>query len=404
VVASLAGISLVAIASSSTGLFMEPLNQEFGWSRAQVAAGLTIFAAVAVPLSPLVGAMIDRWGARRLAIPGIILSSTAFASFGWANGSTMQWLGLWAIYSVVAVFIRNTVWSAAVSGTFNASRGLALGFTLSGTAFSAALVPIIAQRLIEGYGWRKAYLLIGSGWGAVVLLLVFFFFFDARDRLQRQNANAKMQQAEAPVTLPGLPFAQALRDPALIKIAVATMIITMLNSALYVHLVPILNERALNREAAAAMAGLAGVMAIVGRLLTGWLLDRWESGWINAISLGLPGIACLILLFADVSLPILILTVVIIGYTLGSFMQVCVYLTGRYGGIRNFGKIFGVISSLIALGPGIGPLLAGFAYDLTGSYNLLFIAGIPIGLLAGALVFALGPYPNWSEPSSVEPA
>ncbi|MCB2073713.1 MAG: MFS transporter [Novosphingobium sp.] len=395
VLASMAGLSFAAIAGSSIGLFMEPLGREFGWSRTEITAGLTIYALIAVPLSPFAGALIDRWGARRMAIPGMFLTATAFACFSLANGSTVQWLGLWLFYSLMALSIRNTVWTAAVSSVFSKARGLALAITLTGAAITQIIAPVASQRLIDNFGWREAYLYLGTGWGLIVLALLIPFFFDARDTNRRRIARQEVPAQTAP-ELPGLSVAEAIRSTALYRIGLSTLIVVFFLTALNVHLVPVLNERGISRESAALMAALAGGFAIVGKLATGWMYDRWASGWINALSLSPPAAACLIFVTADNWLPLTLIAVCLLGYTNGAFMQVCTYLTGRYGGIRNFGKIFGVMASMIAVGVGIGPVFAGFIFDITGSYVLLLTCVIPAALFSGLLVATLGPYPVWT--------
>lgn len=396
VLASMAGLSFAAIASASMGLFMEPLERDFGWSRAEVSAGLSIYALVAVPLSPFVGALIDRWGARRLAIPGMTLTAAAFAGFSLANGSTIQWLGLWTIYSVLALAIRNTVWTTAVSSVFDTARGLALALTLSGSAIAQILAPVAAQQLIDNLGWRDAYFWIGIIWGGIVLALILPFFFDARDA-RRQHKPAPNEARDNSVELPGLSPREAIRNFPLIKIALSTLIIIVTLSAISIHLVPILGERGISRESAALMAALAGGFAILGKVATGWLYDKGVRGWINAIGMGLPALAALLLVIAEGGLLLIVPAVMMIGYANGAVIQICAYLTGRYGGLRHYGKIFGVMASLIALGVGIGPVISGFIFDAAGDYRPLLTGAIPAALLAGALVLALGPYPAWDR-------
>jgi MFS family permease len=154
VLAATVGMSFHSVMSHGLGLFMGPLQNEFGWSRGQISLGLTIAAMLSLPLSPIVGAMVDRWGSRRLALPGVILSAGAIALFSTLSGSVAQWLSLWLGYALVAMLLKTTIWSAAVSSTFNASRGLALAFALSGTAIAQVLVPPLAQYLIADFGWR----------------------------------------------------------------------------------------------------------------------------------------------------------------------------------------------------------------------------------------------------------
>ena len=151
---------------------------------------------------------------------------------------------------------------------------------------------------------------------------------------------------------------------------------------------------------AALMAAMAGGVAIVGKLSTGWLYDRGVGGWINVISMGLPAVAAAILVLGGTNLPLILLAVAIIGYSNGAFIQVCAYLTGRYGGIRNYGKIYGVMASMIALGLGVGPVISGLIYDASGGYGTLLVSAVPAAILGGILISALGPYPVWKQPDS----
>ena len=91
-----------------------------------------------------------------------------------------------------------------------------------------------------------------------------------------------------------------------------------------------------------------------------------------------------------------ILAMIIIGYSNGTKLQICVYLTSIYAGMLNYGKIFGVMASVIAVAGGIGPLVGGMIYDLSGEYDLLIFAGIPTSVIAGLLLLRLGPYPGWA--------
>jgi MFS family permease len=391
--AAMAGLSLATVAVYSLGLFMEPLSREFGWNRAQMSLGLSIVALFAVPLSPFAGALIDRWGSRRIGIPGVILSGCAFAAFSLASGSIKQWYALWVCYAIVAIAIKTTVWTAAVSSVFQASRGLALAVVLCGAAVSQTITPLTAQWLIDGYGWRHAFLWMGLGWGGFVLLLLLPFFFDARDHERREAASAASPGTRPALT--GLTLAEGIRSPALLRIAAALFIMTALGVAMTVHKVPILTATGLSRETAAQIAASAGIAGITGKLLVGWMMDRWQSGWIGGLSLALPALACLLLLDSIRTPTLIIVAMMIFGFSAGAYLQVCTYLTTRHGGLRHFGKIFGIMAGLMALATGIGPIAAGALYDHFGNYTALLLAGIPMGLLSGWLVGGLGPYPTW---------
>jgi MFS family permease len=395
--AAAAGFSLHSMATQSIGLFMEPIDAEMGWGRGEISLGLTIAAFLTVPLSPVVGAAIDRWGSRRLGVPGVALTALAIAAFGSAH-SLSQWIGLWVLYAIISLGIKATVWTAAVSNSFSAARGMALAVAISGSAITQILAPPLCNWLIAEYGWRQAYVWLGLGWSAPVFLLALFFLVDA----QRTSAKDAVAGSPAPATTeeaPGLSVQEALRSGPLWRIGISTLITMLLGTGAIVHQVPILTEAGVTRDHAAWLASLSGIAAFAGKFVVGWMMDRMNatriSGWILAgSSLGF------VLLLQPLLTPVtIIVAMIIIGFAGGAKLQITAYLTGRYGGLGNFGKFFGVMHGLTVLGAGLGPLLAGYTYDAWGSYTPFLIIGIPSSILCGILIFGLGPVPEVQKTS-----
>lgn len=393
VLAAMLGMSLTSMAMYAIGLFIEPLSKELQWSRAEISSGLAIFSMLAVPLSPFAGALVDRLGSRRLAIPGTILTGLGFAAFGLVSGSIVQWIVLWVCYSLAAIAIKTTVWTAAVSSVFDKGRGMALAVTLSGAAVAQVLAPVIANGLIDAFGWRLAFNIMGIGWSGIVAIFVLGFFFDARDKDRKAKAHGALHGANDEL-LGGLSTKEALRSVALWRIAMMLLLSATLMVGLAVHQVPILTEFGLTRGNAAMLASLGGFAALAGKLICGWVLDRDILPYHSSFSVALAGVACLFLLFGP-SLIVAVLAVAALGYAFGSYLQIAIYLTTRYGGLRNYGKIFGVMSSMLGFAAGIGPVIAGYVYDSTGSYQGLLLAGIPVALVSATLITRLGPYPDW---------
>jgi len=389
VMAGMLGMSFYSIVTYTLGTFIEPLEDEFGWSRAEISIGLTIFSLAATLGGPLIGAVIDRVGTRKVALPGIALHALAFAALGMVSGSIVQWIVLWSVMAVIALSTKGLIWSAAVSSVFNASRSLALAVMLTGTALGQAS-PIVANWLIEHVGWRMAYVWLGCGWGGVAFLLVLFFFFDASDH-RRRGGTAAAGRAN----LPGLTSAEAFRDSRIWRIGLANVVLTFVGSGITVHLVPILSDTGATRNAAVAIAATAGIAGIFGKLLAGVLLDRIRSSLIPFAAFAVPAFGYFLLLDWFDSNAVLTIGVMTIAFAGGAGFQITTYLVSRYGGLRNFGKIYGAISSAIMLGASIGPLVSGMLYDATGSYELLLAAAIPAVLVAAAMFLGLGPYPDF---------
>jgi predicted MFS family arabinose efflux permease len=407
VLVAFVGFSFPSMVIQTVGLVIQPITHEFGWSRAQFSAGFTLSAALAVPLSPFVGGLMDRVGMRRMAVPGALVMGLSIAAISLANGSMWQWMALWAFHGLANLMVTSTIWTAVVTRTFTAARSMALGVALCGTSFAAAVTPPLTRWLADDYGWRNAYLVLGAAWGAATFVLCLLFLFDRPVRDRHERGGAPAEPAEPP---PGLSVQQAVRSLPLLRVGLATLITLTLGSALLVHKVPILTEAGVTRESAALLASLGGLAAITGKLVTGWLMERFDAGWIGGLTNAVTAIAMLFLLEPFRTPTLIVVSMLFVGYAGGTKLQICAYLTGVYAGMRNFGKIFGAMTSMIALAASLGPLLGGVAYDLSGDYAILIWVAIPASLVSGLLLIRLGPYPEWSRglvgrsPSSPAPA
>ncbi|MCJ2177400.1 MFS transporter [Novosphingobium album (ex Hu et al. 2023)] len=392
VLAAMVGMSFYTVITYSLGTFIGPLEKEFGWSRTALSSGLTIFAGISMLGGPFVGMAVDRFGTRKLAIAGMVLSGLSFAAFSLLSGSMMQWIALYVVYGVFALAIKSTVWSAGISSIFTSARSLALAVVLSGSAIGQTLAPVIANKLIAAFGWREAYFWLGLGWAGLALVLLVPFYFDAHARKARQPPAAGAAPA---AVLPGLTIREATRDSRVIRIAVANLVMSIVGSGVSVHLVRIVAEKGIEMDRAVDIAATAGLAGLAGKLGCGWLLDRVQGSVIpfSGFVTGAAGYFLLIGLFTG-ALP-LTLGAMCVGFASGAGLQISTYLISRYAGLRNFGAIFGTISSTMMAGTAAGPLIAGSVHDLTGSYDALLMTAAPVMLLCALLFIGLGPYPQF---------
>ena len=397
VIAASLAFSFTSVMTAAAGLFMEPLGKEFGWSRTLLSSGMSISAVTTFLLSPLFGLFIDRIGVRRLALPGLALMALTITSLSLLNGAVWLWFAIWTVYAAAALATKSTVWTASVASAFDAGRGLAMGLVLSGSALAQGITPPLTNFLIDAYGWRMAFVWLGLGWGSLALLLCIFWLFDGYDASRK--ARAANPDASASKSLlgdaPGLSVPEAWRSTALWRIAISTFLIMVVTIALVVHQIPILQSIGVERTTAATYAGIAGLFGVAGKLVTGWLLDRFAARWVGGLTLAATSLTFILLLLPGRSTAIIFIAMLINGYAAGTKLQIAGYLTSAYGGMKNFGLIFGAMASLIAAGSGLGPLLAGFIFDAYGGYDPYLWFGI-VGTLASAwLIFGLGPYPAW---------
>lgn len=397
VLASSLGFSFFSVLISSAGLFMGPLGDEFGWSRTMLSSGPSIATLAIAFLGPFFGMLVDRYGTRRLTLPGLALTMAAMSGFALLDGSMALWIGLWLFFGTVAVSIKSTAWTAAVVGIFTTSRGLALAVTLGGTALTQTLVPPLGNWLITEFGWRAAYVYLALGWGGVTLLLCYLFFYDINDQVRDRKSRASAKDDTATRELSGLSLHQAVRDSALQRVAISNFIVMALTMGLSVHLFPILTDAGVSRSAAAWLAALGGLAGIGGKLVTGVLLDRFRPNWIGGITLGIAALVFLLLLDGVRNYTFIVIAMIVNGYAAGTKTQITAFLTAGYSGMKNFGAIYGFMSALMAFGVGIGPLIAGLIYDYMGGYGPFLIIGTIGCVIGGLIVLSLPAYPIFEE-------
>lgn len=389
------GFGFYSIFPNLMGLFVSPLTEEFAWTRSQVMSGLAFSSITAMIFSPIVGGFVDRYGPRNIALPGILLTAAALAMFGFTNGSSYQWYAFWLIQSFFVLLIKATVWATAISKTFTTGRSLAMAITMSGTAFAQIIVPPLTQYLIEGFGWRHAFFMIGAFWGALAFLPAYMFLESHQATSSRHNKT--IHQDNIPRSedsdIQGLTLKQALSSTALIKIALATFLVMLTGIGILVNSVPILIESGIDASSAAYYVSIYGVAGILGKLTTGWLMGKYPGSKVGGLTLGITGFAFLLLLTSDN--PIFIIVGLFgIGYGAGTKLQICALLTSIYGGLKNYGKIFGVMSSMIAISGGLGPLLAAYSFDITGEYTLFIYLSFIGAMISAGLIYTLDAEPK----------
>lgn len=393
VLACTAGVALSTSHIYSLGVLIAPLEAEFGWSRAQISGGLSIGSVLALLCSPFVGLLIDRMGPRRIALSGATLFCATVAMLSVAGPSIWSWFAIWTLLAFAINGIAPTTWTAAISGLFARSRGLALSVTLCGTGLGASLTPLVTNYLNAHYGWRIAYLGLAGFWAAIVLPLLFFYFTSVKDR-QRTNVS-NLPSAHAGV-LTGLTAREGFRSPRFIKLAIAAPTIALVAVSFTVNLVPILATLSFSRATAVEIASIVGVASIIGRLSGGYLLDRINGNIVAAVSVLLPIISCVLLLSMPGVAGAAMVATVLLGLSLGVELDAVAYLATRHLGLRSFGVLFGTIGGLLSLSSGFGPFLVSYAFDVTRSYELVLWAYMPLCILSAILFLSLGRYPDYS--------
>lgn len=363
-----------------------PVSQEFGWGRSDMLLCLTFSSLLGAISAPFVGALIERYGTRRVAIPGLIGLGCGFALAAAVNGQIWQ---LYLAYAAIAVLGAGTIpvtWSRAISANFAKRRGLALGLALSGTGVCGALAPSYTVWLTDHYGWRVAYL----GLAALPLLLatpvVFAWFHPDRE-------NSADELASAIDTSEGVTLRAALRQYRYWVLLLSIFAIYMAVSGLVPNLIPALTERGVTRADAATVVGMFGISVIVGRLLVGYLVDRFWAPAVTALTMCLP-VAGALLLMGDLTYGKAAIAVIMIGLAAGAELDLMAYLTARYFGLAHYASIYGTLYAALALCQASSSWLFARTFELSGSYDLALTIAAALFAAGGLLVLTMGRYPD----------
>lgn len=392
------GMALASTSVYSQGIFMAPLEAEFGWSRAQISAGLTVNTVMAVLVSPFIGLLLDRKGVRRIGTIGVVFYCAIFACLAFAGPSIWSWWLLWLLLGAAGLAIKPTVWATSVSGMFSASRGLALSVMLCGTALGSSLTPSIGNYLFDTFGWRQGVAYLAGFWAVIVIPPVFLFLTSARDIEIKSRAAPAQDRGPVPSVLTGASVREGLLSWRFLRLALAGFLTSLVIVSFVSSLIPILSERGFARQTAANIAGLGGLATIVGRLGGGYLLDRTNGNIVGAASIALAIVPSALFLAFPGSVHVATIGVLVLGMTLGAELDAIAFLTTRHFGMRNFGVLFGTISGLLALSTGLGPFLVSLVYDHAQSYDPVLVAYFPVSLIAVALFLSLGRYPQFEPP------
>jgi predicted MFS family arabinose efflux permease len=374
-------VSFGSLLVFSFGTFVKPLSGAFGWSRESVSASFGFAALTVAVCSPLLGRLLDRYGPRRIILPCMTLFGLSFASLGMLTPSLPHLYAIFVLMGIVGNGTTQMGYSRAVSTWFVARRGLALSLVMAGSATGAIIFPPLAQWLIDGHGWRTAYFVLGA------MVLLFGLPLTAMFVREKKDGEQTSEAVQA-----GFTVAHGVRSQAF-WILLATLFLGSISvNGAITHLSPLLTDRGIPTHQAALVASVLGIASFGGRLLTGFLLDRFFGPRVGVCLLSATAVGILILSSAG-SMSMAILAAVLIGLGLGAEADITPYLLTRYFGLRSFSTLYGFTWTAYAVAGALGPMLMGRAFDATGSYTTLLLVLSGGTFLSAALYLLLRRYP-----------
>jgi len=364
----------------SYSVILVALLREFGWSRSVLAGAFSAFTLVHGAANPLVGALCDRVRPQRLVTAGGIGLSLAL----WADSYiSVPWQLYLSFGFFTAAAVAAAGWIPAlvqVQREFQDRLGLALGIVSSGVGVGMLLVVPLTQLLIDAYGWRTAFRVLAAICALWIVPTSLLLARGAR-RAAPVPPAAGRPDAAAQVTL-----AQALRGAPLWLMISAFFFGNICSQTLHVHQVAYLVDRGVAAIVAASVVGVVGFSSIVGKTGGGWISDRVERERVYVAGIGIM-VASVAVLASLGQAPargaIYAYGVLLgLGYSVTASL-IPAMVSDRFSG-PQFGAIVGVGLLGSAIGSAVGPWMAGYLFDRTGSYSAAFSIAAACGLAAGA--------------------
>ncbi|MGD9598504.1 MAG: MFS transporter [Steroidobacteraceae bacterium] len=392
-VASSLGVAFGAspIPYNSLGPFTRPITEEFGWGRGEFQLAILWFTIAVVCVVPIVGALADRYGVRRLAILTLTLFGLSFAALALSPASIGVFYLMWFMAGLLGGGSTPVTWTRAVNSWYVENRGLALAITLLGTGITAAFLPAMAIWLIEQFGWRWAFAGISLLPLAIALPVAIAWFREPDHREGSIDGAASARHAEAGVTL-----REAVRNYRFWVMIVSILLVATGIGGTITNLVPLLQDRGFAALEAGQIAGAVGVSIMFGRVFAGFLMDRFWAPGVALPMLLLPALACLILMNHGLGASAAILAAILVGFASGAETDLVAYLSARYFGLRHYGRIYGAQYAVFGFASGIAPPLFGKVYDATGSYDAILIAAAIAFAIGATLLLTMGRYPSFA--------
>ncbi|MDD5127070.1 MAG: MFS transporter [Dehalococcoidales bacterium] len=382
IVAAAFGIQWVAFGTFNTnGIFLNPILAEFGWTRAAISVAYTIGFLMMGIMSVVAGNLNDRFGPRKvMGIAGLLLALGPLL-LSRIDTSWQMYL-CYVLYGTGLGAVDATLLST-IARWFVKRRGVIMAFTKVAAGIGIFSIPLLTSWLIGVQGWRITYVAIGALLGLVVVPASFFLYRDPSEK-GLTAYGASLDFAGKPGGPDGLSFSEAIRTRQFWTVCAIYFADSLCMQTASTHITPHAISLGIGSTSAASLISVIGIASIIGRLTIGFSSDKIGPRRAMVIVLVVLLVGFAWLQVADV-LWMLYLFVILDGLNHGGIVTVITPVVAELFGTRALGTILGVVLfSGIALG-GLGAWLAGYIYDLTGSYSIAF-GGLLVIAVTGLLL------------------
>lgn len=368
--------------SYSSSLFVKPLEAEFGWSRSEIAFGLTLVLLTVAVASPLVGSLTDRFGARRVGIPAIILYALCCFSLSAIPASLNAY---YIALVATAIMISGTtaiVFAPLVVRYYHKSRGMALAMMMSGTALiMIPLSPLLLQ-INTGFSWRYGYALLGG--------LALFVSLPGALLAARQRDDIATDCTLAAPEASGMQLGDAIRIGAYWRLQGGIIFSTLPLGGLLNQIPAFLSDSGLSNSVVGFLTSGFAIFIILGRTVSGLLFDFIHPPAVAAAIMSGAALGCFVFAAGEPSVLLYFCAVALVGSAMGAEGDIQAFFVARHFGLRSYSAIFGTISLSTSICLGLGAYIYGAMQEHFGDYRLVLYCSVASFIAAALLLLSLG--------------
>ena len=382
-------------ASLTIAVFMIPLADDLGWSRTLIAGAASVGGLVASGVSPLVGWLVDRYGARQVLAASVFIMGLSTIALAWATVPVAFYIA----YGISRVIFASPVpigASVVVSRWFVRMRGRTNGILFASHSIGLIAFPLIASAVIASRGWQDAWIVLGALVWIIALVPVTFLIVQRPEDLGlRPDGDAEpsaTDTAGAPAPEePAWTLKEAMRTPALWLLAAGVGTLFLVQAGINTHMAALLRDQGLSLFLSGVGLSLNAAFMGAGSLAWGWIAERLPVRYVLAGVSVAVAVPALLFLTADTTAKALAISS-LFGFGVGGMLSVPPVAYADYYGRRSLGAIRGVTEPFTSLEQAVGAVASGIVYDLTGSYAIALIAfAILGGVTAAVILFARPP-------------
>jgi MFS family permease len=371
----------------SYGIFFKAIAVEFGDSRFGVSIGVTVTQGVGALLAPFIGRALDRFPLKNVMACGAISMGTGFGLLGLVQTPLQFYLVLGVFVGFGAGAMGQLATSKLVSNWFVLKRGSALGIAATGISVSGVVMPAISAWIIATYGWREAFMTYGLITFLVVVPVVLRLVISRPEDVGLLPDGAT-EKGSLPPPKPPLRTRDFISQPNFWVLLTVIGLLFCIQSATLIHMVPKLTDSGLSLVAASGIASATAGFGIMGKLIFGALVDRWDVRHALWLGIGFQFVGQLMMVFMDGYLAFLI-GACFFGFGMGGVVPMQGAVVGAAFGRESFGRVLGAMRPPMAVLHLAGTPFAGWVYDVTGSYRPAFLTFLALYIVAAVVVLAL---------------